>query len=44
MKTDGRTDRGADRHDRHLVHADLILQTNHHKIHGTYNIKIDMRI
>jgi hypothetical protein len=40
---DGRMDRRADRHDRRLVHAELILQTNHRKIHGTYNIKIDMR-
>jgi hypothetical protein len=42
-RTDGRTDIGADRHDRHLVHAMLVLQTNQHKIHGTYNIKIHTR-
>ena len=39
VRTDGLTDR----HDRHLVHAKLVLQTNQHKIHDTYNIKIDMR-
>jgi len=25
----------------HLVHVKLVLQTNHHTMHGTYNIKID---
>jgi hypothetical protein len=43
MRTDGRTDGRTDKHDRHLVHAKLILQTNHHKIRGTYSIKRDMR-